>query len=245
MKKGDTSTGSPEEVKRRSRALSIPSRGGLRERPALTNVSDLKRGGSSSSPQKTQKLRMQSPQKLRDRLQNEKKAHTSAQLGLKDELNLIRNELQGLKLRPTQQIQAVNEYLDTDEHSLSSTLASRLQTLELRFDTLSGELNGRTFAMERDLESSLVVSEKRLKKLDELYREASAENEALYDRFNSELSKLAKDVRSGSSEEALKTQLNSALEEIGRLKKENFRLKREVGGLRAQQAAIALLKASE
>lgn len=99
--------------------------------------------------------------------------------------------------------------------------------------------------MEKDLESSLVVSEKRSKKLDELYREASAENEALYDRFNSELSKLAKDVRAGSTEEALKNQLTGALEDIGRLKKENFRLKREVGGLRAQQAAVALLKASE
>ena len=99
--------------------------------------------------------------------------------------------------------------------------------------------------MEKDLESSLVVSEKRSKKLDELYRAASAENEALYDRFNSELSKVAKDVRTGSTEEALKNQLSGAFEEIGRLKKENFRLKREVGGLRAQQAAVALLKASE
>lgn len=222
--------------------MSIPSRGGLRERPALANNPDLKRGGT---PQKTQKLRMQSPQKLRDRLQNEKRAQASAHLGLKDELDLISNELQGLKLRPTQQIHAVNEDLDADEHSSNAVLASRIETLESRFETLSGDLNGRTSAMERDLESSLLVSEKRAKKLDELYREASAENEALYDRFNSELSKLAKDVRSGSTEEALKTQLNSALDEIGRLKKENFRLKREVGGLRAQQAAVALLKASD
>jgi hypothetical protein len=89
------------------------------------------------------------------------------------------------------------------------------------------------------------VSEKRVKKLDELYREASAENEALYDRFNTELSKIARDVRSGSAEDALQSQLSNALEEIGRLKKENFRLKREVGGLRAQSAAAALLRASE
>jgi hypothetical protein len=34
------------------------------------------------------------------------------------------------------------------------------------------------------------------------------------------------------------------MDEIGRLKKENLRLKREVGGLRAQQAAVALLRAS-
>ena len=151
---------------------------------------------------------------------------------------------------PTQQVQSVNQDPDTTNENISSsptnaTLASRIRMLESRFDSLSGEFNGRTSAMEKDLESSLVVSEKRSKKLDELYREASAENEALYDRFNSELSKLAKDVRAGSTEEALKNQLTGALEDIGRLKKENFRLKREVGGLRAQQAAVALLKASE
>lgn len=127
----------------------------------------------------------------------------------------------------------------------ATSLESRLKSLEERFDIMSGEYNGRTSALEKDLESSLIVSEKRVRKLDELYREASAENEALYDRFNSELSKIAKDVRSGSAEEAMKSQLANALEEISRLKKENFRLKREVGGLRAQSAAVALLRASE
>ena len=156
--------------------------------------------------------------------------------------------MQALKLMPTQQMQAVKEDPNTANGSPQPTnaaLESRLQNLESRFNMLSGDLTGRTSTMEKDLESSLVVSEKRSKKLDELYRAASAENEALYDRFNSELSKVAKDVRTGSTEEALKNQLSGAFEEIGRLKKENFRLKREVGGLRAQQAAVALLKASE
>lgn len=125
------------------------------------------------------------------------------------------------------------------------SLKSRLKRLEERFENISGEYNGRTSALEKDLESSLVVSEKRVKKLDELYREAGAENEALYDRFNTELSKIARDVRSGSAEDVLKSQLANALEEISRLKKENFRLKREVGGLRAQSAAVALIRASE
>lgn len=129
--------------------------------------------------------------------------------------------------------------------SVAPSLEGRFRRLEERFDQLSGEYNGRTSALERDLESSLIVSERRVKKLDELYREASAENEALYDRFNSELSKIAKDVRGGNAETALKSQLTEALEEIARVKKENLRLKREVGGLRAQQAAVALARASE
>lgn len=242
-KKADNSGSPIEESKLRSRTGSIASRGtGLRERPTILNGSDPRR-----SPSKTQKLRMQSPQKLRDRLLNEKKAQSSAQMGIKDDLDLISSEIQSLRLTPTPQIQTVQEDSDATDGSsaTNAALASRLRNLELRFDTLSGDLNGRTSTMEKDLESSLLVSEKRAKKLDELYREASAENEALYDRFNSELSKVAKDVRAGSTEEALKTQLSGAYEDIGRLKKENFRLKREVGGLRAQQAAVALLKASE
>lgn len=158
--------------------------------------------------------------------------------------------MRGLKLAPTQQPSRIPVNSEFHETPLSpsgghAALSSRVHNLEAKFETLTGELNGRASAIEKDLESSLVVSEKRAKKLDELYREASAENEALYDRFNSELSKMANAARSGSVDEALKSQLAGALEEVGRLKKENFRLKREVGGLRAQQAAIALLKASE
>lgn len=134
---------------------------------------------------------------------------------------------------------------DTPYSATTASLEARMRILETRLETLTGEYNGRTTALERDLESSLILSEKRVKKLDELYREASAENEALYDRFNTELSKIAKDVRLGHAEDALKSQLASALDEIGRVKKENFRLKREVGGLRAQSAAAALLKASD
>jgi hypothetical protein len=81
----------------------------------------------------------------------------------------------------------------------------------------------------------LVVSERRVKKLDELYSEASAENEALYERFNVELGKVVKDVKLGNGEEALKAQLREALGELARMRKENMRLRREVGGLRSQQ----------
>jgi hypothetical protein len=85
------------------------------------------------------------------------------------------------------------------------------------------------------LETSLVVSERRAKKLDELYNEASAENEALYERFNSELGRVAKGVKLGAGEDSLKAQLKGAQEEVGRVKKENMRLKREITGLRAHQ----------
>ncbi|KAL3495209.1 hypothetical protein BJX62DRAFT_6972 [Aspergillus germanicus] len=238
------------EPKRRSRAPSIPSSKapGLKERSLQANGSEAKRPVSSSSLTRPQRLRLQSPQKLRDRLQGEKKAQATAQLGLKDELELISLELRGSRPSPVR-LQTDTALLPgaAEEDTFgtnTAALVSRIRNLELAFETLSGELTSRTSTMEKDLESSLVVSEKRAKKLDELYREASAENEALYDRFNSELGKLAREVRAGNGEGALQTQLSSAMDEIGRLKKENLRLKREVGGLRAQQAAVALLRAS-
>lgn len=92
--------------------------------------------------------------------------------------------------------------------------------------------------MKKDVDTSLLVSEKRAKKLDELYREASAENEALYERFNTELGKVVKEVRAGNGVEVMKTQLKSTLEELSRVKKENLRLKRELGGLKAVRADI-------
>ncbi|PYH44545.1 putative Rho guanyl nucleotide exchange factor [Aspergillus saccharolyticus JOP 1030-1] len=249
-KKTDASVSPPPDIKRRSRATSIPSSRapGLKERPMPINGADARRLQPTLGSQRTPKLRLQSPQKLRDRLNSEKKAQNMASLGLKDELALIGEELQALRLNPTpfkgdRKLTALDEPFAPS--SANAALASRVRSLEARFETFSEEMDGRTAAIEKDLESSLVVSERRAKKLDELYREASAENEALYDRFNAELGKMANDFRTGNVEEALKTQLSSALEEIGRLKKENFRLKREVGGLRAQQAAVALLKASE
>ena len=62
--RSDMTESPAQESKRRSRATSIPQRtGGLRERPAV-NGSENKRPLSSSSSQKLQKMRMQSPQKV-------------------------------------------------------------------------------------------------------------------------------------------------------------------------------------
>lgn len=62
----DISESPGEEAKRGPRASSIPQRTpGLRERPS-SNVSENKRPQSSSSSQKPQRARMQSPQKVRE-----------------------------------------------------------------------------------------------------------------------------------------------------------------------------------
>ena len=197
------------------------------------------------------RLTLSTIEQLRDRLQNEKKSQTYSQASFQDELNSIGDGMQTLGLGSTSQRRLESE---TGRRSLAglfaspatdTELTSRVESLESRFNDFAEETRGRTSTMERDLESSLVVSEMRAKKLDELYREASAENEALYDRFNLELSKIVREVRMGKTEETLRSQLASAVEDIGRFQKENHRLKREVYGLRAQQGAVSLLRPNE
>ena len=90
--------------------------------------------------------------------------------------------------------------------------------------------------LEKDLESSLVVSERKARKLDELYREANAENEALYERFNEELDKVLKGVRAGEGVEEMRGVVREGREEVQRLKREGQRLRRENVGLRCQLA---------
>ena len=113
-------------------------------------------------------------------------------------------------------------------------LSARLTALETKLASHTIDFTTRTTALQKDLDSSLAVSEKKAKKLDELYRDANAENEALYERFNDELGKVLKAVKGGQGVEELKERLREAQEDAGRVRRENARLKREVAGLRGQ-----------
>lgn len=150
---------------------------------------------------------------------------------MRAELELIGQEISALTRASFSNNQSTHS--SSDEPASTEALLSRLRSLEQRFSAFSTETNDRTATLEKDLESALLVSEKRAKKLDELYRQASAENEALYERFNSELAKVVKEVRSGNGQETVQTQLKNSLEELSRTKKENMRLRREVSGLKA------------
>lgn len=83
------------------------------------------------------------------------------------------------------------------------------------------------------METSLLAADRKARKIDELYREANAENEALYERFNDELGKILKEVRAGNGVVEMRAKMVEAQGEVGRLKTENSRLRREVVGLRS------------
>ncbi|KAM5499251.1 hypothetical protein McanMca71_006441 [Microsporum canis] len=216
---------------------------GPREKPPRPSSSDgygrRLQTQQSTTPPKTQKLRMQTPQKLRERVLNERKAMASAEASLQAELASVTEELTSTspsRRRPLSSAGSQSRPISSPPTASSSNaLLQRVRTLENKLSAMTSNLGARATTLENDLENSLLVSEKRARKLDELYREAGKENEALYERFNNELSKMAREIRLGAGEEALKNQLKDALDEVARVKKENMRLKREISGLRAQQ----------
>ncbi|XMA18129.1 hypothetical protein WAI453_010920 [Rhynchosporium graminicola] len=191
---------------------------------------------TASTPGKTspQKLRLQSPQKLRERLQNEAKAINEAEASLQSELSKIGAEMAKLN--------ASSSHTSTSKTPSSSDIArlsSNISALESRIPSTMASLSSRNEAIKADLERSLVASEFKVKALDQLYKESSAENELLYEKFNGELGKIVKALRGKGEKEELMGKLKEASEEVARTKKENSRLRREVTTLRA------LLKAGE
>ena len=234
-------TGSPQRSSQTS-----PVRTGLAERPDAGNI--IKK--PSPQPQKanrpsitttteagspTKKLRMQSPQKLRERLQNEQSALAGTQTSLQDELSKIGDELSSTPSRiGSVRSSTTPRTRGTTTQPANMELAQRVLKLEGQLPTQISDLETRISNIQADLATSLTVSETKCKKLDELYREANGENEALYARFNDELGRILKAVKSGEGVEELKKKLKENQEEAAKLKRENGRLKRENVGLRAQ-----------
>lgn len=237
--KSTEATNASSSPKRRTESISgIPT---LKPPAAINALSERQNAGNaikpSLSPEKAgtgtspRKLKMQSPQKLRERLQNEQKAISTASASLQAELAKIGAEVSSSHSRTPRKAAIPGAAGGTVGYS---ALATRVATLEGRVSTLLADLNTRTDTIASDLASSLQVSEARAKKLDELYREASAENEALYARFNDELARVVRSVRSGDGVEELKKKLAEAQEEAQAARKDCWRLKRENLGLRAQ-----------
>jgi hypothetical protein len=247
--------GTPRRHKESNSVSGIPifksPPGGLSERPTSGNVRKLP--PNLSSPEKlplgaafaptipSAKLRMQSPQKLRERLQNEKKAIEDADATLQAELNRIGEEMKargkGSHASPTKighsrghSTAAPTTFSSPDAASFESQFTS----LKSKQSAVLTSLTSRLDSLNSDITSSLQVSENRVKELDKLYREANAENEIVYAKFNEELEKVVQGVRAGKGEAELRRRMKEAEDEATRLRKENGRLKRENVGLRAQ-----------
>ncbi|KAI9686233.1 MAG: hypothetical protein M1822_003889 [Bathelium mastoideum] len=254
------------------RPSSSQNSGALTERPSSgnstkippsqsTGVSPTKLPSANTSPTKLpmtavsngspKKLRMQSPQKLRERLQNEQKAIATTATSFDSEISSIRAGMDSSGRTTTQSSTATRPLrtakatspqppaLTTPSSQTLSdlkTLSTRLDALESTHRTTVATLTQQLSSLSSDTTTSLQVSEVKARKLDQLYREANAENEALYARFNDELAKVMKSVRASTDGgvEVLRQKLAEAQEDAAKGKREVARLKREVVGLRAQ-----------
>ena len=226
---------SPQKQQTSRSGLPAP-RGGLTERTWPPNSNNMPPIESVPS---LRKLRMQSPQKIRERLSQEQNALSISDESFQAELTKIGDEMAKctIQLSPTKARSTMESNLSINrKHATMSTLnslSSRLTTLQAKVSE-STEKQRITYSnITSDLESSLVVSDKKARKLDELYWEANAENEALYERFNDELGKILGKVKKGEGVEEMKSKLRDSQEEVMKLKKENSKLKREAIGLRS------------
>lgn len=236
--KQDTSKGPSEVIitkhdpqKRSMPRSGIPAlKGGLTERAWPPNSKDTLGNGSLPS---LRKLRMNSPQKIRERLSQEKKSLTISDESFQAEMAKISDEMARYKIQrsPTK----ARSTVDPSRSTLRSTqpsptlesLSSQMTAISARISDFTESQKATFSSISSDLESSLIVSENKARKLDELYREANAENEALYERFNDELGKILAKVRKGEGVDEMKSKLKEAQEEVLKLKRENARLKRE------------------
>ncbi|KAK3071596.1 hypothetical protein LTR53_008333 [Teratosphaeriaceae sp. CCFEE 6253] len=235
-------TGSPYKVP------SPAPRVGLSERAGAGNIIKRPSPQAEKAPQPiipappaptpTKKLRMQSPQKLRERLQNEQTALTATQLSLQDELSKIGDELTATpsrigSVRTPRTGGSQIRGLSGSQPGMMD-LAQRVLKMEGQLVKQVDEMKARLDVVQAELSSSLTVSENKCRKLDELYREANGENEALYTRFNDELGRILKAVKGGEGVEELRRKLRESQDEAAMLKRDSSRLKRENVGLRAQ-----------
>ncbi|EMR61633.1 putative rho guanyl nucleotide exchange factor protein [Eutypa lata UCREL1] len=179
----------------------------------------------TTSPHKSpSRLRLQSPQKLRERLQVEKKAVEDVDATLQSELSKIAADMakvnSNLPRSPT-----------VDIRKLSLSVAA----LEERLPSLVSHLTDRQELLRRDMDATLKATEAKVRAIDQLYKESTAENELLYEKFNGELGKIVKALKGKGREdkEDLMARVRDSSEETARVKKENARLRREMVSLRA------------
>lgn len=224
-----------------------PSRSGM-ETPSRIPASPVRTGtlGATASG----KLRLQSPQKLRERLQTEKKAVEEQDAYLKSELSRIAEDMARVNSslpRPASMMGGGvhGNFGASNTSSLSSStnnsielrlLTARVSQLEAQLASQTTENLARQHKFIEDMDATLKAQEQKVKAIDQLYKEATAENELLYEKFNSELGKMVKALRAkkGSEErEDVVLKMREQVDEIARLKKDNQRLKREMTSLRS------------
>ena len=177
-----------------------------------------------------QKTRAQSPHKIREQLDQTARAVTTSTNGFQSEIDQIGREMSQLKLQAGVTMSSSNV---VDSSSLSK-LSLKLDRLSENLVKSSSQQATTLAKLRQDLDKSLLVADQRARSLEELYKEANAENEALYERFNEELERVLGKVRRGEGVQEMQSRLGDALKEISTLRGERARFKKDLADLRSQ-----------
>ncbi|OAA59322.1 rho guanyl nucleotide exchange factor [Cordyceps fumosorosea ARSEF 2679] len=163
------------------------------------------------------RIRLQSPQRLRDRVQTSKTAVYEASKALRAELQRTTDQAShGDASASKESLEPV--------HALSDKLNRTIQELQAKYA-----------ALQEEMDTTLKATEVKMRSIDQQHKEVSAENELIYEKFNDELGKIVKALRSKGKEEKeeLIGKIKEHSEESAKLRRENGRLKRENISLRA------------
>ncbi|KAF4554782.1 RhoGAP domain-containing protein 6 [Elsinoe fawcettii] len=223
-----------------------PPRIGLSEKPSA-NAMKIRPSPSpekatvtspTTIPTPTKKLRIQSPQKIRERIQSEQRELQQTSSALQDELSKIGDEIAThgpprINGRPAS-VRIPKSAGAPGAGPTAIELAKKLNEISTSVSSTLSTLQEQNKSLSEDTLTALTTAESRTKRLDELYREANAENEALYKRFNDELGKVLKLVKGGDGVEEMKKRMKGMEEEMEGLRRERARLRREVVGLRGR-----------
>ncbi|KAJ4151624.1 hypothetical protein LMH87_012314 [Akanthomyces muscarius] len=213
-------TSSPvKPVVKHAKALSvtnIPMLKPIQLGPSTAASANKAAGGLTRSPAR---LRLQSPQRLRERLQTSKTAVDEASTALRAEMQ-----------KATDQASYGNAFSSRETFD-----AQAMQTLEGKLNKTMQELQDKYSVLQEEMDTTLKATEAKMRSIDQLHKEVSAENELIYEKFNDELGKIVKALRSKGKEdkEELMTKLKEQSEAAAKLRRENGRLKRENISLRA------------
>lgn len=160
----------------------------------------------------------------RGRLQTEKRTAHEVEAALQSDLSKIGDEM----------VRLAGDASTGASTGDTRQLAAAVKALQEHVPAVMQDLMNRQAATQRDLETTIKTSEAKLRAIDQLHKEAVAENELLYEKLHSELGKIVKAVKGKGKEgkEELVARLNEQVDETARVKV-NARLKRDMVSLRA------------
>ncbi|KAA8904653.1 RhoGEF domain-containing protein [Sphaerosporella brunnea] len=178
--------------------------------------------GASTAVPVSQRLKMQSTQKLRERLNNEKQALSTAAVdsSLQREIDLIGAELNSAMNLSSSSLRTRTTPSQTLQAEKLRDLSLRLLAVEARVSLLSSS-NANSAEVEK-LKVQLSKKEKELEDVDKLLNDCVAENDVMFERFNEELVKMSNGFKLGKGEAEVLEMLKVVREEQARLKRENM-----------------------